>query len=102
MKSFIMFMLAVVGMAARKKSPAGSEAPFQASQWITEILCFVENFGQPRTIEVLDFFAGNANICKRARHHGFSAETFEIELDKEQDILTRTGFFLALTLCCQA
>ena len=82
-----------------------SEDIFKASENIESIINFVDTFNreeQVRNIEVLDFFAGEANLWRRGRHRGLNCQTYDILLDKEQDILTYSGFFLGLLLCCQA
>lgn len=112
MRCFI-FSLALLGAATKRKAAsetsvgvggAPSEKPFKASECIPDIIKFVEKFdrdGQHRGTEILDFFAGGANLCRRGRHRGYSCQTYDILLDKEQDILTYAGFFMGLLFCCQ-
>ena len=64
-----------------------SEDIFKASENIESIINFVDTFNreeQVRNIEVLDFFAGEANLWRRGRHRGLNCQTYDILLDKEQ------------------
>ena len=100
-------LLSVVATKRKASVPitAGIDSKlFKASDWIPDILQFVEDFNRkqrPRHTQVLDFFAGESKISRRGRHRGHVCETFDILHDERQDILSHGGFFLGLLLCCQ-
>ncbi len=96
---FVVILWVLIGACVAGTSP---EELFKASENIEIIIKFVDTFDQDRSIEVLDFFAGDANLCRRGRHRGFNCQTYDILHDKEQDILSYTGFFAGLLFCCQA
>lgn len=103
---FTLVLLGTFGAKEKhgKQSTEPPEQPFKASQWIPDIIRFVDEFdreGQPRNMEILDFFAGESNLCRRGRHRGFSCQTYDILHDKDQNILSYSGFFLGLLFCCQ-
>jgi hypothetical protein len=78
-----------------------AEPPFQASQNIAEIMEFVHGFSvEQRTLQVLDFYAGDANFARRARHRGHVAQTFDILHSPSENVFTRQGYFIGLGLCC--
>ena len=97
-----MFVISLVLWTFAAGAP--KEEPFKASAWISDILRFVQTFdqeGQPRLIEILDFFSGESNLSRRGSHRGYCTQKYDRLHDSGQDILTFAGFFLALQLCCQ-
>ena len=95
---FTLVLLGTFGAKEKhgKQSTEPPEQPFKASQWIPDIIRFVDEFdreGQPRNMEILDFFAGESNLCRRGRHRGFSCQTYDILHDKDQNILSYSVFF---------
>ena len=70
---------------------------WRAGQHLPEILKQVERWGsQPRPTNVLDMFAGESNLFKQSLHRGLSASAYDVVLDKHMNILTRSGWYLAL------
>lgn len=104
----LLALCATVGLASgTKELGAGSQLPastaepvFQASHHIAEILEYVHKFSAERTIAVLDFYAGESHLARRARHRGHQAQTYDIMHSPREDVLTRTGYFIGLGLCC--
>jgi hypothetical protein len=76
------------------------DPPFKASQHIGEVLGYVHSFSDERNLEALDFYAGDSAFARRSRHMGLRSETFDILHSAEENVLTRTGYFLGLRLCC--
>lgn len=102
---FWVLIYAVLGAATKQrissKASVEFEKPFQASEWIHEIIDYVKSFDQPRNTEVLDFFSGQANLYRRGCHRGYSCQTYDILLDEEQNILTHVGFYMGLLRCLE-
>ena len=65
-----------------------------------EMLCLLMHAPRPlspcaRQLDVFDFMTTSSEVCKAARRLNMRAETFGIELDAREDILTKHGLTLA-------
>ena len=88
-------------MKTMLQSVSMKDGPFQASQHLQEVIAFVTGFAdEQRTLTVLDFYAGDANLARRARRRNHVAQTFDILHSPTENVFTREGFFIGLGLCC--
>ena len=74
---------------------------FAAGQHFEDLSTWCQQWQGERALYMFDMYSASSKVSNTFLGRGYRAESFDIKKSQAQDILTRTGFILALDLAMQ-
>ena len=69
---------------------------FRAAEHVPFLETWCRNWEGLRDLDCFDFFSYSRRVSCRFERHGFRARSFDIRASRNEDLLSRSGFLLAL------